>query len=378
MNILGIETSCDETAVAVVEDGSVVLSNVIASSRQSFEHLAGVIPEEAARRQIECMIPVLEEALRKATLGWSAIDAVAVTKGPGLLGSLLVGTTTARVLASTLGKPLIGVHHTFGHLTSTWLREAKKQDTLRPGSEQARYPSTALRAGKIQQSTFPILTLSASGGHTDLWYRESHTRGMLLGRTRDDAAGEAFDKGASLLALPYPGGPSIAKAAEGGDPKRYAFPLPLEHDGTFDFSFSGLKTSLKYLLRDFRLDPQSDPEMLRNIAASYQFAICRHLADKVNRSLRRHPETREVHLVGGVSANTHLRQWMTTICGIHDAKPLFRFPSSLAFCTDNAAMIAAAGFFLHQELGDRAFESFETSATLPLEETVLSGSSFIP
>ncbi|MBI3618702.1 tRNA (adenosine(37)-N6)-threonylcarbamoyltransferase complex transferase subunit TsaD [Candidatus Peregrinibacteria bacterium] len=353
MNILGIETSCDETAVAVVEDESVVLSNVIASSRQSFEHLAGVIPEEAARRQLECMIPVLAEALRKAKLNWSAIDAIAVTKGPGLLGSLLVGTTTARVLASIIQKPLIGVHHTFGHLSSTWLRESKNEKR------------------KTSHSDFPILTLSASGGHTDLWYRSSHTRGMLLGRTRDDAAGEAFDKGASLLALPYPGGPSIAKAAEGGDPKRYAFPLPLEHDETFDFSFSGLKTSLKYLLRDFRLDPQSDPGILRNIAASYQFAICRHLADKVNRALCRHLGTREVHLVGGVSANTHLRQWMTTICGIHDAKPILRFPSSLAYCTDNAAMIAAAGFFLHNELGDRAFESFETSATLPLGETVL-------
>jgi len=197
MIILGIETSCDETSVALVADGREVLSSVIASSRQSFEALAGVIPEEAARKQVECMVPVLREAMHEADIPVGEIDAIAVTRGPGLLGSLLVGTTTARVLSYSWNRPLIGVHHTLGHLSSPWLAP--------PGVES-------------EDIRFPILSLSASGGHTDLWYRTSHTAGTLLGRTRDDAAGEAFDKGASILGLPYPGGPSISKASEGGSP----------------------------------------------------------------------------------------------------------------------------------------------------------------
>jgi N6-L-threonylcarbamoyladenine synthase len=226
MLVLGIETSCDETSVAVVEDGTKVRSNVIASSKAAFKALAGVIPEEAARRQVECMIPVLDQALKEADVTLAQVDAIAVTRGPGLLGSLLVGTATARVLAAITKKPLIGVHHTLGHLTSTWLDTA---DDL---------------------PLFPLLTLSVSGGHTDLWYRTSHLQGRLIGRTRDDAAGEAFDKGAAQLGLPYPGGPSIAKAAEKGNAAAYHFPSPLHNEPGCDFSFSGLKTSLKYLLRD--------------------------------------------------------------------------------------------------------------------------------
>jgi N6-L-threonylcarbamoyladenine synthase len=339
MRILGIETSCDETSVSIVQNGVDVLSNVIATSQARFAKLAGVIPEVAARRQIECIIPVLEEALTGVASDRRTIEAIAVTKGPGLLTSLLVGTMTARVLADTWHLPLIGVHHTLGHLSSTWLGGAK--------------------------CVFPILTLSASGGHTDLWYRTSHTRGTLLGRTRDDAAGEAFDKGANLLELPYPGGPAIAELAREGNPTAFEFPRPLAADATLDFSFSGLKTALKYLLRDLGREP-SDAER-RDIAASFQRAINAHLIARILETLHAHPRTREVHIVGGVSANTALREELTQ--QLPDSATL-RWPRRMEYCTDNAAMIAAAAEFLHQELGERAFGPFETAASLPLEEVV--------
>ena len=330
MRILAIETSCDETSAAVVEDGTRVLSNVIASSQMAFERSGGVIPEMAARRQVECMLPVLDQALADAKLQPRDLDCLAVTSGPGLLGSLLVGTTTARTLARLWGKPLVGVHHTLGHLSSTWL-EAK------------------------DEATFPLLTLSASGGHTDLWLRASHTRGMLLGQTRDDAAGEAFDKGASMFGLPYPGGPSIAKLAEKGSRDAFAFPHPLHKEDTLDFSYSGLKTSLKYLLRDH---PDADRT---DVAASYEHALCLHLADRIDRALALHSDVREVHIVGGVSANTHLRWFLG-----QRLKVRLRVPVKLSYCTDNAAMIAAAAEFLIREKGTAAYQPFTTTASLPL------------
>lgn len=333
MRVLGIETSCDETACAVVEDGRRVLSNVIASSSGMFERTGGVIPEDAARRQVECMQPVLKDALSHASCSMNDIDAIAVTHAPGLLGSLLVGTITARTLAWIHQKPLIPVHHTLGHLSSPWLG-------LEDGDEPV----------------FPILTLSVSGGHTDLWLRTSHTTGTLLGHTRDDAAGEAFDKGASLLGLPYPGGPAIAKAAEGGDPHAFAFPLPLQGDGTCNWSFSGLKTALRYTLRD---DP-SAIERLPDLTASYEYAICAHLVDRLKNALAQHPTIREVHLVGGVSANARLRTMVTPLA------PTVRWPLSSSYCTDNGAMIAAAGYFLQSEQPHIAGTAFDTAATLPL------------
>lgn len=348
MLILGIETSCDETAAAIVKDGTNVLSCVISSQRDRFKRTGGVIPEDAARQQVLCMLPVLNACLQESRLDPQDLDAIAVTKGPGLLGSLLVGTTTARTLATLWKKPLIGVHHTLGHLSSTWL------------SEDSRFPD-------LPTSPFPILTLSASGGHTDLWYRESHTKGRLLGSTRDDAAGEAFDKGASMLNLPYPGGPSIAKAAEGGDPHAYDFPRPLHDDPSLDFSFSGLKTSLRYLLRDMdQSEIINHQSQIVHIASSYQHALCAHLIDRILRALHRHADLREVHLVGGVSANTYLRASLRTAIAERYPKVSLRHPSKIVYCTDNAAMIASAGEFLVQEHGERAYKQFETTASLPL------------
>ncbi len=338
MRILGIETSCDETSASVVEDGVKVLSLVIASSRGQFERSGGVIPEQAARRQVECIMPVIEQALEEAKVEPTSLDAIAVTKGPGLLGSLLVGTIAARTCASVWNVPIIGVHHTLGHLSSTWL-------------------------GAEEDIRFPVLTISASGGHTELWHRTSHLSGQLLGRTRDDAAGEAFDKGASLLGLPYPGGPEVSKCGKNGNPHAHEFPLPLKQDPTFDFSFAGLKTSLRYLLRDLPSAPSASE--LSDIAASYEYALCAHLLNKLSHALNKYPDTQEVHFVGGVSANTRLRE----LAAITAEGRTLRFPKTLAYCTDNAAMIAAAGQFL-LEAGMPANEAFETVASLPLEEAL--------
>ena len=333
MLILGIETSCDETSASLVRDGREIIRNVILSSKDLFEASGGVIPEEAARTQVQSILPVIHACLHEIGITRDDIDAIAVTRGPGLLGSLIVGTTTARTLASIWKKPLVGVHHTLGHLTSTWLYE----DDDKAGPPQ-----------------FPVLTLSASGGHTDLWYRTAHTKGSLLGRTRDDAAGEAFDKGAQMLGLSYPGGPAISKTAEGGNPEYYKFTLPLKDDSSFDFSFSGLKTALKYALRD--------EERSSDIVASYEHAICLHLTDRIKNALEMHPDIKEIHLVGGVSANNHLRY----LTGQLTDKTV-RHPVKISFCTDNAAMIAAAAYFLVQEKGEAAYEVFKTEASLPLE-----------
>ncbi len=347
MLILALETSCDETAASVVEGGVHVRSNVIASSSEAFTRSGGVIPEEAARKQIECILPVIDQALSQAGITKQDLQVIAVTRGPGLLGSLLVGTVTARAIGALWNVPVVGVHHLLGHLSSTWLE-----------SDPENLP------------VFPLLALTASGGHTELWLRESHTRGKLLGRTRDDAAGEAFDKGAGLLGLPYPGGPSIAASAESGDPAKFPFPLPLIKEDTLDFSFSGLKTALRYTIRD--LSPSAaevhEPplrELLPDLAASYQHALCSHLCDRLKRALDRHPDIREIHLVGGVSANRMLR----TMAAQASAGRTLRFPKRLSYCTDNAAMIAAAAEFMIQENG-MPRNDWETEASLPLTSAI--------
>jgi len=337
MRIFGIETSCDETAAAIVTDGTHVESSVIATSRTVFKELGGVIPEEAARRQLQCIIPVVQRAFSDAKRSWKDIDAIAITYGPGLLGSLIVGTTAARTLASLHGLPVICVHHTLGHLTSTWL-DAKSSPQ------------------------FPCLTLSASGGHTDLWYRTSHTTGELLGSTRDDAAGEAFDKGSSLLGLAYPGGPAIAACASEGDASAFRFSAAMREEDTLDFSFSGLKTALRYVIRDLK-EPL---EMRRaDLAASFQHAICEQLVSRVERALDLQPATLEVHVVGGVSANLYLRQMLKKRIRL----PV-RTPVSLSYCTDNAAMIAAAGFFLAQERPEALLRTLATQASTPLSSAI--------
>lgn len=310
MRILGIETSCDETAVAIVKDGKTVLSSVISSSKDEFADMGGVIPEQAARRQIEYIIPTVTKALLTANCSIEDIDAIAVTTEPGLLVSLLVGRTTARTLASIWQKPLLEVHHTYGHLCSVFL-------------------------DLDEEPAFPCLALSVSGGHTELWHRTSHAMGTKIAETRDDAVGEAFDKGAAMLGLPYPGGPSISRAAATGNPEAYSFPSPLKDERTLDWSFSGLKTALKYTIQE------NTDYNVNDIAASYENALCAHLVNRLQRATSEY-NVQEIHVVGGVSANATLRRLLTETFPNHT----IRVPKDIVYCTDNGAMIASAGYFL--------------------------------
>lgn len=339
MKVLGIETSCDETSAAIVDEHAVVHSLVIASSQEDFSSAGGVIPEDAARKQIVCMMPVIEQCLNQANMKLSETDLIAVTAGPGLFGSLLVGTTCARTLSSVSGIPVTGVHHTLGHLFSSSLR---------------------WKGDDITQMNFPVLTLSVSGGHTDIWLRTSPLEGDLIGGTRDDAAGEAYDKGAKILGLPYPGGPSVSRASKDGDSHRFTFPVPFKHDDEICFSFSGLKTSLKYLIRD-NTDTM-DKQWICDAAASYQHAINAHLCDGIRKAIESHPEVRQIHTVGGVSANEALRSMIHERFGDREIV----FPD-MKFCTDNAAMIAIAGLHLYEKNGAK---EFVTSTSEPLSKVL--------
>lgn len=308
MNVLGIETSCDETSLAVVKNGTEVLCNIISSSSSLFTNRGGVIPEIAARNQVHDLPPILTEILHNFT-----IDAIAYTKEPGLKSSLLVGRTAAAILGSVLGLPLVPVHHTHGHLDSIYL-------------------------DLTEEIIYPVLSLSLSGGHSELWLRTSATEQILLGRTRDDAIGEAYDKGAMLLGLPYPGGPSIALAAKTGDATAYSFSIPMQSDPTLDFSFSGLKNALRlHILSVGNENLQSE---VPNLAASYQSALNKHIINKLCKALEQHTNLQEVHVVGGVSANINLRESVKQCCG----NLTVRVPSKIEYCTDNGAMIAASAY----------------------------------
>lgn len=324
MKILGIETSCDETACAVVEDGRRVLSNVIASQVDIHAKTGGVVPEVAAREHVLKMLPVLDESLKKAGCEWDDIDALAITKGPGLVSSLIVGTETANVISYVKNKPLIPVHHIVGHIYSNWL--------LCEGANEENEPE------------FPLAVLTISGGHNEIVLMKEHNHFEVLGESRDDAAGEAFDKVARLLGLGYPGGPAISKLAEQGDPESFSFPLVLLEKDSFDFSFSGLKTAV---LTEVKKHEGNLTEQLKaDIAASFEMTVVKTLATKLSLVAGKFPNLKEIHLAGGVSANRKLREV------IRDYIPenmKLRYPETIIYCTDNAAMIAGAAYFLYQQ-----------------------------
>jgi N6-L-threonylcarbamoyladenine synthase len=336
--VFGIETSCDETSAAVVKNGRILLSNVVASQMEEHARYGGVVPELASRRHVEVLIPVFRQALAEASCTWADVDAIAVTNRPGLLGALLVGTSAAKALGMALKKPVVPVHHIEAHLYANWLH------TLAP-------PRYSLGAGAAD---YPSVALVVSGGHTDLFHLRGHGDYALLGRTRDDAAGEAFDKCARLMGLGYPGGPAVQKAAEGGNPKAIAFPRALL-PGTHEFSFSGLKTSVRYALQGESLPAISD------IAASFQEAVVDVLSKKTIAAAKELGVER-VLLAGGVSANTRLREVMQERC---EKAGLALFYPPVALCTDNAAMIACAGYW-HLQNGRTAPLDFETRASEPL------------
>lgn len=313
--ILAIETSCDETACAVLENGRALLASIVASQMDVHARYGGVFPEVASRQHVLSIVPVVEGALAQSHLTLKDIDAIAVTRGPGLAGSLVVGMNMAKGLALGLGLPLVGVNHLEGHLYSAWVYNAGE--------------------AKPPEPQFPLMALLVSGGHTELNLMTDHLEYRRLGATLDDAAGEAFDKVARLLGLGYPGGPAIQKAAEEGDPNRFHFPRAWL-EGTWDFSFSGLKTAVLYQVRELEKKGRSLP--LPDLAASFQSAVVEVLFKKTMQAAREF-EAREILVAGGVSANRALRQAFKS----QTEFPLHIPPLSL--CTDNAAMIAAAGYY---------------------------------
>ncbi len=312
MTLLAIETSCDETAAAVVDGGGGLLSSVVASQAAAHAVHGGVVPELAARMHLERIAAVVEEALRPAG-GWGAVEGIAVTRGPGLVGCLLVGTGYAQAAAAARGIPVVGVSHMVGHV---WAARLARPD-LEP----------------------PFVALVVSGGHTDLVHVRGPGEAELLGATRDDAVGEAFDKVARLLGLPYPGGPAIDRAATAGDPARYRLPRPVLPD--FAFSFSGLKTAVRYLLDDrLAADPRGlqRPGLVADVAASFQAAAVDTLCLQLEAALE-HTGAGRVVVVGGVASNRALRAAVARRCGAL-ADVIIPAPE---FCTDNAAMIGVAG-----------------------------------
>lgn len=323
--ILGIETSCDETAAAVVEDGRLALSNVVASQAAMHAKYGGVFPEIASRQHIKVIDAVVEEALAQAHLELADVDAIAVTRGPGLPGSLIVGLNMAKGLALGSGLPMYGINHLEGHLYSAWVQL--------DGSESDQSINRLIDPPK-----FPLIALIVSGGHTELILMRDHIDYQRLGGTLDDAAGEAFDKVARLLGLSYPGGPAIQKAAEGGNSAAFEFPRAWLED-TWNFSFSGLKTAVLHKVRE--LGERNLP--VADLAASFQAAVVDVLVGKTLRAAKEFSAA-EILVAGGVSANAALREALA-------ASPLpVRLPP-LPLCTDNAAMIAAAGYFRHAIFG---------------------------
>jgi N6-L-threonylcarbamoyladenine synthase len=324
MKILGIETSCDETSIAVVEDGRKVLSNVIYSQIPLHALTGGVVPEVAAREHVLKIVPVLDEALKKANCGWDDIDAIAITHGPGLISSLIIGTQTANVISFVKNKPLIPVQHIVGHIYSNWLYAPGAIDTEK------------------DEISLPALVLTVSGGHNDMILMKDHHKFKVLGETLDDAAGEAFDKVARVLDLGYPGGPAISKMAVNGDSKRFKLPRSILEKGSLNFSFSGLKTAV---IREVKKYPELDEKFKADMSAAFQEAVSDVFVHKMLEALHQYPKIKEVMIAGGVSANTRIRNALTQAL---PADVKFRFPKAISYCTDNAAMIAAAGYFLYK------------------------------
>ncbi|MCA9913220.1 MAG: tRNA (adenosine(37)-N6)-threonylcarbamoyltransferase complex transferase subunit TsaD [Anaerolineae bacterium] len=347
MNILGIESSCDETAAGVVVDGRTIASNVVATQIDLHAEYGGVFPEVASRAHTEAISAVVDQAMEDAGMSMAQIDAIAVTRGPGLVGSLLVGINFAKGLALMNNKPLLPVNHLEGHVYSLWLTQP------------------------FREVIFPVLVLIVSGGHTELLLMKDHGQYERLGGTLDDAAGEAFDKVGRLLELPFPGGPNIERAANNGNPTAYAFPRA-KRDETYDFSFSGLKTAV---MREVTVQPAGAAKSRRergaeknaqlrsdvsvnDVAASFQAAVTDVLVEKTARAAKASGAT-EILIAGGVSANSQLRMKMR-----RETELPVRYPP-LNLCTDNGAMIAAAAYYRHQ-LGLKPSLEFDATPMWPL------------
>ena len=315
--ILGIESSCDDTSAAVIKDG-ILLSNVIAS-QSVHEAYGGVVPELASRAHQQNIVPVVSEAIKRAGIDKSELSAIAFTAGPGLIGSLLVGTSFAKGLATALNIPMVNVNHLHGHVLSHFIKEDENTEVL----------------------TFPYMCLLISGGNSQIILVENYNKMQILGQTIDDAAGEAFDKCAKVMGLPYPGGPHIDRLAQIGDANKFKFSKP--HIPGLDYSFSGLKTSFLYTLRDeLKKNPNFIEENQADLAASLQKTIIDILIDKLDKAVKEHPEIKQIAIGGGVSANSGVRDAVAKFC---EKRGIKAFIPKRAFTTDNAAMVAIAGYF---------------------------------
>jgi len=333
--ILAIESSCDETAAAVVEDGRKVISSVVASQVEEHKHYGGVVPEIASREHIKAVNYVIERALAEAQAALRDITAIGVTYGPGLVGALLVGVAEAKAIAYAAGKPLVGVHHIEGHIAANYI---ENQD-LEP----------------------PFMCLIVSGGHTHLVVVEDYDKFNIIGRTRDDAAGEAFDKVARSIGLGYPGGPKIDKAAKLGNPDAITFPKAKMSDNPYDFSFSGLKSAvLNYLNHAKMTGEEVNPN---DLAASFQKAVVQVLVEHAIRGTKEHG-FRKLALAGGVASNSALRASLKEAC---EKNGITLYYPSPIFCTDNAAMIGAAGYYEYKK-GRRSGWDLNAAASLKLGE----------
>jgi N6-L-threonylcarbamoyladenine synthase len=377
---LGIESSCDETAAALVDDGRTIRSNVVFSQEDLHRRFGGVVPELASRQHLLGIVPAVERALADAGAGWSDVSAVAVSYGPGLAGSLLVGVNAAKAIAIARGLPLVGVNHLEGHVYANWLIKPDSRGTTRTAGKR-RAPAAP---------RFPLLCLVVSGGHTELVLMRAHGDFTLLGRTRDDAAGEAFDKVARILGLGYPGGPAVQRAAEqAGDtiPAEYQLTRPWLR-GTYDFSFSGLKTAVLRIAEGGADGPVGNPSRLAavapapaaaggsadgsagdadgdgtplhvaQLAAAFQQAVVDVLASKAIQAAAEHG-AKQIALAGGVAANRYLRETLAARSSVPVLRP------DIDLCTDNAAMIAAAGYFRLQR-GDVAGWDLDVNPNLRL------------
>ncbi|MCF6093737.1 tRNA (adenosine(37)-N6)-threonylcarbamoyltransferase complex transferase subunit TsaD [Microaerobacter geothermalis] len=333
MYILGIETSCDETSAAVVKNGDTVCSNVISSQVDIHTRYGGVVPEVASRKHVEGVTYIVEQALKKARISLEELSAIAVTYGPGLVGSLLIGVAAAKALSFAKGIPLIQVHHIAGHIYANQL---------------------------VSPLKFPLLALVVSGGHTELVYMEDDGKFQILGQTRDDAVGEAYDKVARAIKLPYPGGPHIDRLAQEGEPS-LALPRAWLEPDSYDFSFSGLKSAVINTLHNANQRGEDVPREV--MAASFQQAVVEVLVEKTARAVRQY-QVKQVVLAGGVAANKGLRQALTD--RMKKEKVEFLVPP-LSLCTDNAAMIAAAAFTKYKK-GKFASLDLNARPVISLEE----------
>jgi len=332
--IMGIETSCDETAAAIVEDGKIIISNIVASQISIHQKYGGVVPEIASRKHVEYIIPVIDKALKESGKKITDLSAIAVTYGPGLIGSLLVGLSVAKAMAYAQNIPLVGVNHLEAHIYANFL----EHNEIKP----------------------PFVCLIVSGGHTSLVYIKHFGEYKLLGQTKDDAAGEVFDKIAKTLNLGYPGGPITEKLAEGGDPSSIQFPRPILNDKSYDFSFSGLKTAVIYHVKELKKENKNIP--VGDILASFQQAVTDVLVRKtINAALKF--KTKQIVLAGGVAANSSLRKEIKENANLLNIKVFY---PSISLCTDNAAMVASAGYYKFRE-NKKSSLYLDAVSRLPLE-----------